>query len=249
MRNIRSVVLVKFALLLVLCLETWASDVLPLLEQPSVPNYFIRPGEVLEYNVKIRGITAGTQTVQVDGKRMLDGQEVYHVRSVSKIRRLFKIFYPFSNRSESFIQSENLYPLRYAQQIRDGKYKGNINVNFDPDNQTARIVKDSKLTETDTPPGIQDELSMIYLFRTKEIEVGQKYQFSLLTGDKIMETTISVLRTEEIKTIFGVRDTIVIKTTPKDVTIWLTNNAVRVPVRIEAPTKIGKLVSKLKAMR
>ena len=249
MRSIRFVVLVKFVLLLVLCLEAWASDVLPLLEQPNIPNCFTRPGEVLEYNVKIRGISAGTQILQVDGKGTLDGQEVYHVKSVSKIRRLFKLFYPFSNRSESFIQSEDMCPLRYAQQIKDGKYEGNLNVNFNPDKQTARIVKDSRLTETDTPPGIQDELSMIYLFRTKEIEVGQKYQFSLLTGDKIMKTTISVLRTEKIKTIFGVRDTIVIKTTPKDVTIWLTNNAMRVPVRIEAPTKIGRLVSKLKAMR
>ncbi len=248
MISIRSIALITFVLLLVVCLETSASDVLPLLEQPNVPNCYIRPGEVLEYKIKIKGIAAGTQTIQVNGKSTLNGQEVYHVKSISKIRRLFKIFYPFSNHAESFIQSESLCPLRYEQQIRDGKYKGNIHISFDQDNQTARIVKDSKLTETDTPPGIQDELSMIYLFRTKEMEVGQKYQFSLLTGDKILKTTLEVLRMERIKTIFGVRDTIVIKTTPKNITIWLTNNTARIPVRIEAPTKIGKLVSKLKAM-
>ena len=248
MKTIKSIILIEFILLLFVCLEASASDVLPLLEQPDVPNFFIRPGESLEYNIKIRGISAGTQTIRVNGKSTLNGQEVYHLKSVSKIRKLFKLFYPFSNRSESFIQSESLCPLRYEQQIKDGKYEGNINVDFDPDKQTATILRNSKLTETDTPPGIQDELSMIYLFRTKEIEVGQKYQFSLLTGDKIMETTISVLRTEEIKTIFGVRDTIVIRTDPKNVTIWLTNNAMRIPVRIEAPTKIGKLISKLKSM-
>ncbi len=248
MRNLRAIILVESIFFLIFCLGTSVSGALPLLDQPTIPGCSIRPGEVLEYKVKVRGITAGTQTLQVNGKKMLDGQEVYHVKSVSKARKFFSIFYKFDNRSESFILSEGLYPLHYTKHVKDGGYEGDIDVDFDLDRKTARIKKDRKYTEIRVPSGIQDELSMIYLLRTKEIKVGQKYQFSVLTGTKITETIVSVLRTEKLKTVLGTLDTIVIKTNPKSITIWLTNDAARIPVRMEASTKVGKLVSKLKAI-
>jgi hypothetical protein len=248
MRNFRAIILVESVFFLIFYFGTSVSGALPLLDQPTIPGCSIRPGEVLEYKVKVRGITAGTQTLQVNGKKMLDGQEVYHVRSVSKARRFFSIFYRFSNLSESFILSEGLYPLHYTKQVKDGGYEGDIDVDFDLDRQTARITKDRKYTEIRVPLGIQDELSMIYLLRTKEIEVGEKYQFSVLTGTEIAETVVSVIRTEKLKTVLGTLDTIMVRTNPKNVTIWLTNDATRIPVRMEAPTKVGKLVSKLKAV-
>ena len=248
MIHIRYIALIKLIIVLTVCFGVPASNAQPLLNQPTVANNFIRHDEVLEYNVKIRGIPAGTQILEVDGKSCMDGEEVYHLKSVSRARRLFNIFYAFSNKSESFIQSERLYPLHYTKQIRDGGYNSNINVDFDWDNQTATIIKDNKKTKLDIPPGIQDELSMIYLLRAKEMEIGRRYEFPFLSGDKALKTIVEVLRTQRLKTILGTLDTIVVKTNLKDITIWLTNDTLRIPVRIEAKTKIGKLVSKLKAV-
>ena len=239
----------KSIVILVVCLGASVSSAQPLIDQPHLANSSIRQNEVLEYGIKVRGIPAGTQTLQVNGKKILYGQEVYHLQSVSKIKRFFSIFYSFSNRSESFVQSDNLYPLHYTKKIRDGGYKGNIDVVFDWDNQVARIVKDQKKTEICILPGVQDELSMIYVLRTKELEVGQEYEFPFLSGDKTLETTVEILRTERLKTVLGTLNTIVIRTTPKNITIWLTDDNLRIPVKIEARTKIGKLVSKLKSVR
>ncbi len=249
MRGIRVLILLKSIVILVVCFGASVSSAQPLIDQPHLANSSIRQNEVLEYGIKVRGIPAGTQTLQVNGKKFLYGQEVYHLKSVSRIKRFFSIFYPFNNRSESFVQSDNLYPLRYTKTIRDGGYKGNIDVVFDWDNQVARIVKDQKKTEICILPGVQDELSMIYVLRTKELEVGQDYEFPFLSGDKTLETTVEILRIERLKTVLGTLDTIVIKTTPKNITIWLTNDNLRIPVKIEARTKIGKLVSKLKSVR
>ncbi len=248
MKSIRILILLKLIIILMVCFGVSASSAQPLINQPHLANSSIRQNEVLEYGIKVRGVPAGSQTLQVNGKKLLDGQEVYHLKSVSKIKRFFSVFYPFSNRSESFVQSDSLYPLHYTKKIRDGGYKGNIDVVFDWDNQVARIVKDQKKTEICILPGVQDELSMIYLLRIKELEVGQDYQFPFLSGDKTLKTTVEILRTERLKTVLGTLDTIVIKTNPKNITIWLTNDNLRIPVKIEARTKIGKLVSKLKAV-
>jgi hypothetical protein len=236
-------------LLLLVCFGIPVSSAQPLLDQPTIENGSFRSGEVLKYSVKVRGIPAGTQTMQVNGKRLLNGYEVYHVESVSKASSFFNIFYSFSSRSESFIHSKKFHPLLYRKKIRDGGYRGSTAVDFDQANQVAKVVKDKKRTELHVPAGIQDELSMIYLLRTKEIEVGQKYEFPALIGTKALEANVVVLRTEKLKTALGTLKTIVVKAIPKDITMWLTNDSARIPVRIEASTKVGRLVSNLEEMR
>jgi hypothetical protein len=246
MGNIRTLILGKSILLLLICFGTWVSGTEPLLDQPNVGDSFFRSGEVLRYNIKIRGIPAGTQIMQINGKELLDGYEVYHIESVSKANSFFNILYPFNDRSESFIHSKNHHPLRYRRKIKDGGYRGSVAMDFDPVNQVARIVKDRKHLELHVSAGIQDELSMIYLLRAKEMEVGRKYEFPALVGTKALKVSVAVLRTEELKTALGTLKTVVVKVVPKDITIWLTNDTARIPVRIEASTKIGKLVSNLK---
>jgi len=243
-----SVCLFVSILLLLTCFGIPSSSAQPLLDQPTIKNSFFRSGEVLKYNVKVRGVPAGTQIMRVNGKKSLDGYEVYHVESISRASSLFNIFYPFSSRMESFIHSKELHPLHYRKKIRDGGYIGSTAVDFDSVNQVARIVKDEERTELRVPARIQDELSIIYLLRTKEMEVGRKYEFPALIGTEALNANVVVLRIEELKTVLGNLKTIVVKTIPKDITMWLTNDAARIPVRIEASTKVGKLVSNLKEM-
>jgi len=249
MENIRAFAVAKFALLLFICFVTTASGAQSLLDQPMVEKYSLREDEVLEYSVKVKGISAGTQILLVDGKITLDGYEVYHVESISKVRKLFNIFYPFSNHSESFIHSSNFYPLYFSKRVRDGGYNGSTSIDFDIVEQMARIVRNEKRTELRIPPGIQDELSVIYFLRAKEMQVGRKYEFPALVGTEAIRATVEVLRIEELKTAIGTLKTIVVKTTMRDLTVWITNDSARIPVKIEAKTKLGKLVSKLKKIR
>ena len=161
-------------------------------------------------------------------------------------KKFFSLFYRFDNRSDSFIHSKNFYPLRYKKTIKDGGYSGSIAVNFDPINKVARVLKNNQHTELHIPAGIQDELSIIYLLRTKEIEVGQRYEFPALIGTEALKASVSVLRIERLKTALGTLRTIVVKTIPSGFTMWLTDDSARVPVKIEASTKLGKLAFNLK---
>ena len=249
-KNVKNIMLKLFALFLFICFGTLVSGAQLLLDQPIVEGGRLRPGEVLEYSVKVKGIPAGTQTMQINGKELLRGREVYHVESTSTVNRFFYLLYPFSDRSESFILSKELCPLSYKRDIRDGGYRGSITVDFDDAKQVARVVKDQKRMELRVPDGIQDELSMIYLVRTKKIDVGKEYEFpALIGGTRALRVGIAVLRVENIKTIFGTIKTIVVKSIPRDVTMWMTQDSARIPVRMEVSTKIGKLVADLKSVR
>jgi hypothetical protein len=249
MKFFNNILLITLALLLLTSFRTPVSGAQSLLDQPDIKNKYFRSGEVLEYSAKVRGIPAGTQILRVNGKEDLDGYEVYHVESISRAKRIFSIFYPFDNRSESYIIRENLHPLYYKRKITDGGYKGSTFVGFDQSTQIARIIKDEKAIELSVPEGIQDELSMIYLLRSKDIKVGEDYEFPALVGSEALKANVSVLRIENLKTVMGNLKTIVIKAIPKDITMWLTHDAARIPVKIEASTKLGKLVFNLEEIR
>ena len=75
MGSIRTLILGKSVFLLLICFGTSVSGAQPLLDQPTIKDATLRPGEILEYSVKVRGIPAGTQTLQVKGKKQLDGYD------------------------------------------------------------------------------------------------------------------------------------------------------------------------------
>lgn len=247
MKNRNLFILVNFIILLIF-FGALATGAQPLLDQPMIQKGELRAGELLEYSVKVKGIPAGTQVWQVNAKRYLNGHEVYHVKSTSKTNPFFKIFYAFDDQSESFIRRNNFSPIRYERNLIDGKYRGNTAIEFDQIKNVANVVKDKRRHEINVPKGVQDELSMIYLLRTREMKVGESYEFDALMGTKTMEVEVVVLRTEKIKTVLGTIKTIVIKTIPRNATIWITDDLARIPVKIEANTKLGKLVAHLNSI-
>jgi len=234
-------------LALFIFLGAMVSGAQPLLEQSTVGKS-LRLGEVLEYTVKVKGIPAGTRIMQIRGKKFHGGREVYEIASRSFINKIFNILYQYSEESESLILKDRFYPLYYGKKLRDGGYIGNTSISFDDSKKVARVIKDRKSREIKIPKGIQDELSMIYLVRTKNVVIGEQYEFPALIGNETVKIDVKVLRYEELKTVLGKVNTIVVKSVPKNVTLWLTYDDSRIPVRLEADTKLGKIVAELKSI-
>lgn len=245
MRQIRIIVFVTYTLIILIFLGTLVSGAQPLLEQPTIKRSF-RTGEILEYSVKVKGIPAGTQILQVKDGKVIAGREVYLIESRSSVNKLFNIIYPYSEQSESIILKDRFCPVYYKKNLRDGGYIGSTTINFDDTKQIARVEKDQKIREIKIPDGVQDELSMIYLLRTKNVRIGEEYEFPALIGTKTFNVEVTVLRSENIKTIFGNINTLVVKSSPREVTLWITNDESRIPVRLEVNTKLGKLVAELR---
>lgn len=219
----------------------------PLFDQPMINKGF-RIGETLEYNVKVRGIPAGTKILYVKDKKTVKGREVYEIESKASANKVFSLIYPYDEESQTYILEDKNYPLFYSKKLRDGNYFGNTRIDFDDIKKIAKVVKDEKTRQVRIPVGIQDELSMIYLVRNRKINVGQEYEFPALIGTRIFNIAVQVLRTEEVKTVLGDVNTIVVRSFPNNITLWLTEDDHRVPVRLETNTRFGKLVAELKSI-
>ena len=206
----------------------------------------IQIGEVLTYSVKIKGLPAGTQVIKVVEKTMLADQLVYRFKSERQTGSLLGKLYHFYDQTESYVTTDQLYPLKYVKDLEEQKRRWHVEVNFDHDAGTAQYTKNLSSKPLDIPIGTQDDLSMLYFLRSKELKVGHTYGFPVIVKDKCEHVTLEVHRREVIKTkALGRVETLVLRTS-HGYLMWLTNDERRIPVKIEAETpRIGKLIGVL----
>jgi len=223
-----------------------------LVETENISPHPLRLGEKLTYQVKYRGLPAGKRTDQVMAETELNGQNVYHIRSEAKTRSLFRLYH-FRNQQETYLIPTVLSPAQFRNQLEDRKYRATVTVNFSEGkaeyekvsqrNPKAPQKRDKKLLEM--PVGTQDELSMLYFLRCKQLSLGKTYFFPLLAKGKVQKATLTVERREVFKSKpLGSVRTLVLRTS-NDSLLWVTDDSRRLPVRIEAKTKIGKMTATL----
>jgi hypothetical protein len=235
---------------LVLCsLPLGASTHLFLLDAKDLEPFPVRVGEILTYTVKIAGISAGTQVTKVLEQTTLDGHDVYHLTSESRTNSLFAKFYHFRDSQESYITTNRLYPVRFTKNLEDRSYQARVKVSFFCDDGAAEYSKNEACKKIKVPTGTQDELSMVYFVRSKDLKVGRTYTFPVLIKDAVQDVVLTAYRREVMKTeVLGRVETIALRTS-HGYLIWLTNDERRLPVRIEAETRVGnKLVGTLKSV-
>ena len=219
-----------------------SAEVTSLLESESfIPT---RVGEELIYKATFAGLVAGKQILAIDKETEFNSQKVFHIRSESQTGGLFNRLYHFLDRKESYITTDKLFPIRHTKYLEDRKYRANVEVNFDQINGAIFYLKNNKHQEFSAPIGIQDELSMIFFVRTKKLEVGRNYQFPLFVRGKPQHVILHISKRETVKTKIGQKRTIVLETSHGH-RIWLTDDNLRIPVRIEAKLRFGKLTGTL----
>ena len=227
---------------LFLCISMVAAETTSLLESENFTS--IRVGEELIYKAKFAGLVAGKQIIAIDKETRLNDQKVFHVRSESQTGGLFGRLYHFLDHKESYITTDKLFPIRHTKYLEDRDYRANVEVNFDQKNGKVYYVKNKKHDDFSASVGIQDELSMIFFVRTKKLEVGKQYQFPLFVRGKPQHVTLNVSKRETLKTKIGPKRTIALETSHGH-RIWLTDDNLRIPVRIEAKLRFGKLTGTL----
>ncbi len=223
-----------------------------LVETENISPHPLRPGEKLTYQVKYRRLPAGKRVDEIVKETELNGRDVYHIRSETKTRSLFRLYH-FRNQQETYLTLSVLSPARFRNQIEDRKYRATVTVNFGKGeaeyekisqrNPKSPQKRDKKVLET--PVGTQDELSMLYFLRCKQLSLGKTYFFPLLVKGKVQKATLTVERREVVKSKpLGPVRTLVLRTS-NDSLLWVTDNSRRLPVKIKAKTKIGEMTATL----
>jgi hypothetical protein len=219
----------------------------------SIRNTSFKAGESITfkvyYNLGKMYVGAGEATFKVSLERFAN-RDVFHVVGDGKTFRAYDWIFKVRDRYESYIDTATLQPLKFIRNVDEGGYKIYNNVVF---NQAGHQAISTNGTFT-VPPCVQDVISSIYYARNIDFSKytpGDKIPFAMFLDDQVYNIYIRYLGTEEVNTKFGKFRAIkfkplLIKGTifegGEKMTVWVSDDENKVPLRVESPISVGSIV-------
>ena len=216
----------------------------------TIRNQAFRPGEKLNFRIHYGFVDAGTATLEVAPEvRKIGPRECYHIVGSGRSAGAFDWFFKVRDRYESFTDREALIPWLFLRKIEEGGYKKDQRVIFNH-------YRDSVSSEKSTifmPKNTQDIISAFYYARTIDFSNSKPGDVFPITGyldDQLLPLNIKYIGKEVITTSFGLFSCIVLRPMlqqgrifkdEEDMTVWVSDDLNRVPVRIQSNILVGSI--------
>ena len=208
------------------------------------------------YEISWSGIKAGTAVHEVSAR----GDElrlVYTVRSTGWLKSLFFI----DDQTESILSrgsgaEPSWMPRFYRENIHEGKTRTLKEASFDRKGLSVQVKDLLKKTEKSDPITARtfDTLSCIYFIRASELEPGRTIAMDIYDCKRLWKAEVRVVRREEVMTPAGRFKTLVVTTQlqsegvkprPDYLTVWITDDSRRIPVKMTSRLKVGEFTALL----
>lgn len=220
-----------------------------------------KAGEVLEFDVGWSSyLTAGNATVSVLEKKPSFNSIAYYIVAEGRPTPLLSKLYTLYYKADTLLDVYSLLPQRGSLYVEEGKRHRMKSTTFD---QAAKTAKYEVQTATHVersltlPAFTQDALSALYVLRSIPMKAGDKFNMPVTDAGDLYKVQMQVGAVEPIKTglgtINGLKIVPVVTTTkgtpPRGLAIWLSDDARRLPLKIEAQLAVGKFTVTLRGAR
>lgn len=220
-------------------------------------------GEWFKFRVHYGLVTAGYATLKVEQKTYKQ-KEVYHVKGFGETTGISRFFFKVEDYYESYIDKYTDLPYKFVRKINEGGHTKDKIIDFDQKNQKAHIFnrKHNKRKTVATAQGVQDMVSAFYYLRnnldTSNLSPGDETGLTMFFDSENYPFKLRYLGKEVIKTKFGkirclkfrpmVESGRVFKE-QESLTVWISDDANKAPIRIKASLAVGSLKVDLDAFK
>lgn len=179
----------------------------------------------------------------------INGKWIYHAIGKGQSNSRYDWIYKVRDLYETWMDAETLQPVRFRRNILEGKTKKTEQFYFNRSNNT--IHSDSLVFKA--PPCIQDVLSAVYYSRNLDFskyKENDTIPFSMFLEKEVHPLHLRYMGKEEVKTRFGKFRAIKLKPLLVEgtifeageyMTVWVSDDEARIPVRIESRIIIGSI--------
>jgi len=214
------------------------------------PNFI---GEELKYAAGFRFFPAG-EAILTFSTDSLNGESVYKLTTFVKTNSFLDVFYEVRDEIQSWLNPENLSLKKTIQTIREGHYHR--------DHQS--IIKGDSIAISgkkiiNIPGRVYDPVSFVYYLRRQDLSLGNSYNFFSYDRNKIREVIVNITAKETVRVSAGIFNCLKIEPVSGNrrpllknngqMRVWLSDDSLRLPVKIEQKTNIGTMVMKLKGKK
>ncbi|MBI1824551.1 MAG: DUF3108 domain-containing protein [Nitrospirae bacterium] len=215
------------------------------------PVQVIQSGERLEFSVNWMGMNAGSAILEVGQEVEIGASRAFHIMSTARSNDFISRFFPVEDRIETFVDAENLLPLKFMIHQREGRRFKEREVHYDQTNHKVLQLEEGREETFKIEPNTQDALSALYFFRTLEMPApGGSAIIKVHEGGKNWDLEVKVLGKEAIDTPVGQFNTVKTLVMARyegvfmnkgDITVWFTDDDRRVPVQMQSKVAIGMI--------
>ena len=220
-------------------------------------------GAWVRFRIHYGMFNASYATLQVN-ETTLNNEPVYHVVGKGKSTGLLHLFFKVNDNYESYIHKENGAPLRFIRQIDEGGHTKDIQIDFDHRAKKAHVFnKKHNTRETYTiENNVQDMLSSFYYLRNNldvdNISPGEMMTMNMFFDNENHDFKLKFLGREVVKTKMGNIATLKFKPyvlagrvfkEKESLTIWVSDDKNRMPVKISADLAVGSLDADIDAFK
>ena len=217
-----------------------------------------KAGEVLEFDVGWSSyVTAGTAVVSVKEKKPSYNSVAYYVvaegRPTSLLSKLYTLYY----KADTLIDAYTLLPQRGSLYVEEGKRRRMKTTLFDQSKRQAKYEVQTATRVERTialPRNTQDSLSALYVLRCIPMKAGDKFNMPVTDAGDVYKVQMQVVALESLKTPLGTMNALKIVPLitgakgepPRGLAIWISDDARRLPLKIEAQLAVGRFVVSLR---
>ena len=218
-----------------------------------------KAGENLEYRVHYGIFNASYASLSLSNEN-LGGEEVLHASGYGKTIGLARLFFKVEDYYSSYFDVEKVQPKLFKRNIYEGGYTKNLEVSFNSEKKEATVnnIKKGTTDIISTKNNVQDLISSLYYLRKNfsadEIKEGDFFTINMFYDSKNRELALKYLGKETIKTKYGKIECLKLMPVTNrsrifkgegSVTIWLTNDKNKIPIRIQADLLVGSIKADL----
>lgn len=221
-----------------------------------------KDGEWLRYKMSYSGfLRAGSAILEVK-EETLNNKKVFHTKGAGWTSGMIKWFFEVDDLYESYFDKETIQPYLFKRKINEGGYKKHRITSFNYDANTAYVQDFIEQTDTVIPVlNVQDMLSSFYYLRSKDVSklnVGDEIKLDMFLDSQVYPFKLKYLGKDILRTKFGKVNTLIFRPIvqsgrvfkeQESVTIWITDDANKIPIKMKASLAVGSLRADLEAYR
>ncbi len=224
------------------------------------------PGEQLAFEVRLAGVLAGEAQFAAGQPGAVDGRRAIAVTSIIKSAGAFALIKEVKDDVTSIIDLDRMRPMRTTSDVVFGARRYHAATDFTDHGATIQYTPEGESTRTLVfdfgDAVVHDAHSSMALVRTWTAEPGERMALWVIGGRRLWRTEIWVVGDEVIGTRMGNQSAIRIDGTsvrsradlspepgkkPRSFSVWVSDDADRVPLKFSARTELGDIVIELVA--
>lgn len=217
-----------------------------------------KEGEFLKFKINYGLLNAGFASLEVN-TFIKDQDTLFHANGKGWTTGMTDFFFPVNDNYQTYFYQKRTIPYHFIRILNEGGYKKNKEIFFDFNEQQAKVLNHKHNTEKSyfIEKDVQDMLSSLYYLRELNFDSlvdGDVITIKMFFDQETYKLNVRLVKRNVIKTKFGKVKTLVLKPMvqggrvfkdKENVTIWLTDDKNKIPIKIKAAILIGSIKAEL----